>query len=77
MSKVEEEKKKLIKYLIPPCIALPFNMVILRNEDSGNCMAVTEDGECPHAKKRNHAKDKFRCDKNTLLRLSDKKPLYS
>ena len=66
--KEQETKNPLIKYLIPPCIALPFNMTILKDHKSGNCIAVTEDGECPHAKRRHHAKDKFECRKDTLMK---------
>jgi len=65
--KEQEKQNSLIKYLIPPCIALPFNLTILKNQESGNCVAVTEDGECPHAKRRHHVPDKFECRKDTLM----------
>lgn len=57
------------KLLIPICIALPLNVVILRDKDSGNCIAVTEDGECPYAKRRHHVSDKFECRKDTLMKI--------
>jgi hypothetical protein len=74
MPKIEnKEDHQLSKYLIPPCIALPFNLTILKNHESGNCIAVTEDGECPHARRRFHQPDKFKCDKNTLLPIDSKR----
>lgn len=57
------------KLLIPICIALPFNLVILKDEDSKNCTAVTEVGECPYAKQRHFVKEKFECRKDTLISL--------
>jgi hypothetical protein len=65
--------KKLSKYLIPPCIALPLNLTLLKNINNGNCISVTKDGECPHAKRRHHVPDKFECEKNTLMRISNPK----
>lgn len=74
MSKKEQEKQLLSpKLAIPICAALPFNMAILRNSESGNCIAVTEEGECPHAKRRYHAPKKFKCDKNTLIPMDQPK----
>ncbi|MDH5532940.1 MAG: hypothetical protein OEX81_00745 [Candidatus Pacebacteria bacterium] len=70
MSDKEKERQLLpTKLIIPICAALPFNMVVLRDEDSGNCIAVTEDGECPYAKKSHNVKNKFKCDKNTLMKV--------
>ena len=66
--KEHEQNTPIVKYLIPPCIALPFNLTLLKNHESGNCTAVTEKGECPHAKRRHHVPDKFECDKNTKMR---------
>ena len=74
MSKIENrENRRLSKYLIPPCIALPFNLTILKNHESGNCIAVTEEGECPHAKRRHHVKDTFECRKDTLMKVNNPK----
>jgi hypothetical protein len=70
--KEQEDQAKLNKFLIPLCIALPFNLVLLKDPDSENCTAVTEDGECRHAKGRYHIKGKFKCDKNTLIPLGSK-----
>lgn len=75
--KEKDENCSPSKFLIPPCIALPFNLTILKNAESGNCIAVTEEGECPHAKRRFHTPEKFECDKNTLISLNKKEPIYS
>lgn len=74
MSKKENEKQILSpKLAIPICAALPFNIAILKDWESENCLAVTEDGECPHAKRRYHAPEKFKCDKNTLITMDQPK----
>jgi hypothetical protein len=70
-NKEQEKLLPILKLGIPICAALPFNLVVLRNEDSGNCMAVTEKGECPHAKRRHHAPDEFECRKDTLMRIDN------
>lgn len=78
MSGKEKEQKLLSpKLAIPICAALPFNMVILKDWESGNCMAVTEDGECPHAKRRHHLPEKFKCEKNTLMSIESPKTIFS
>jgi hypothetical protein len=61
-----QEPNKLDKFLIPLCIALPFNMAILKEDTYGTCTTVTETGECPHAKRKNKSNGRFTCDKNTL-----------
>lgn len=64
-----KESKKINEFdklMIPICIALPFNLILLKDEESENCRAVTQDSECPYAKRRRHDPSEFKCDKNTL-----------